>query len=98
MACARGPARLCAFDAMCRCTRRVTDPAARLSEQLDEVLGLPGSLEPEMRLFGYPPGMWSMEELGGHVTEAERIFGYRFLRMSRRDETPCPASMKAPVL
>ena len=38
--------------------------------------------------FRYAPGKWTIKELLGHVTDAERIFTYRALRIGRGDETP----------
>jgi uncharacterized damage-inducible protein DinB len=38
----------------------------------------------------YAPGKWSVKEVVGHITDAERIFGYRALRFARKDETPLP--------
>ena len=38
--------------------------------------------------FRYAPDKWSIKELLGHVTDAERIFTYRALRIGRGDETP----------
>jgi len=40
--------------------------------------------------FRYAEGKWSIKELLCHMTDAERIFGYRALRFSRGDETPLP--------
>lgn len=37
--------------------------------------------------FRYAPGKWTIKELLGHVTDAERIFTYRALRIARCDET-----------
>jgi hypothetical protein len=36
----------------------------------------------------YAPDKWSVNEVLGHVCDAERIFVYRALRISRGDETP----------
>jgi len=36
----------------------------------------------------YAPGKWSVKEVLGHVTDAERIFTYRALRIARGDQTP----------
>jgi len=36
----------------------------------------------------YSPGKWSIREVVGHVSDAERIFSYRMLRIARGDETP----------
>ena len=38
--------------------------------------------------FRYAPDKWTIKELLGHVTDAERIFTYRALRIARGDETP----------
>jgi hypothetical protein len=38
--------------------------------------------------FRYAPGKWSLKEVVGHVNDAERIFSYRALRLSRGDKTP----------
>ena len=38
--------------------------------------------------FRYAPGKWTIKEILGHVTDAERIFAYRALRIARADETP----------
>jgi DinB superfamily len=38
--------------------------------------------------FRYAPGKWSVKEVLGHVNDAERVFAYRALRISRNDKTP----------
>ena len=38
--------------------------------------------------FRYAAGKWSVREVVGHVSDAERIFCYRLLRISRGDATP----------
>jgi DinB superfamily len=40
--------------------------------------------------FRYAPGKWTVKEVLGHVTDAERIFTYRALRIARGDQTPLP--------
>lgn len=40
--------------------------------------------------FRYAPGKWSVKESLGHVIDAERVFAYRALRISRNDKTPLP--------
>jgi hypothetical protein len=40
--------------------------------------------------FRYAPDKWNAKEVLGHVCDAERIFAYRALRISRGDETPLP--------
>src|SRR4051794_32360459 len=38
--------------------------------------------------YRYAPGKWSAKEVLGHLCDAERIFAYRALRISRADRTP----------
>lgn len=37
--------------------------------------------------FRYAAGKWSVKEVIGHISDAERIFAYRLLRIGRGDET-----------
>lgn len=46
------------------------------------------SLSETHALNRYAPGKWSVKELVGHVTDTERIFAYRMLRIARGDQTP----------
>jgi hypothetical protein len=36
----------------------------------------------------YAPDKWSVKEVLGHICDAERVFAYRALRISRGDKTP----------
>lgn len=40
--------------------------------------------------YRYAEGKWSIKELLQHIIDAERIFAYRALRISRHDKTPLP--------
>ncbi len=40
--------------------------------------------------FRYAPGKWTVKEVLGHVTDCERIYCYRALRIARGDQTPLP--------
>jgi uncharacterized damage-inducible protein DinB len=44
---------------------------------------------PESRAgYRYAEGKWSLREIIGHLSDTERVFGYRLLRFARADETP----------
>jgi DinB superfamily len=38
----------------------------------------------------HPPYTWTIKQVIGHLTDCERIFGYRALRFARGDSTPLP--------
>jgi DinB superfamily len=38
----------------------------------------------------HPPYTWSIKQVVGHLTDTERVFGYRALRFARADSTPLP--------
>jgi hypothetical protein len=40
--------------------------------------------------FRYAPDKWTVKEVLGHLTDTERIFTYRALRIARGDRTPLP--------
>lgn len=66
---------------------KVTDPVVLLEEQIaafEKLRGLPEATGD----FRYAEGKWSVKELLGHMADAERVFGYRLLRIARADTTP----------
>ncbi|MBV9986471.1 MAG: DinB family protein [Chitinophagaceae bacterium] len=38
--------------------------------------------------YAYAPGKWTVKEVLQHMIDAERVFTYRILRISRKDKTP----------
>lgn len=62
----------------------------QLVDQLAEVDRLFGALDDRAALARYAPGKWSVKEVLGHLTDVERIFSYRLLRIGRGDATPLP--------
>src|SRR5664279_1846100 len=69
-------------------TEGITNPIDALMLQLDDVLTLLHPLHESQQLHSYAPGKWTVRQLLGHITDAERIFAYRVLRIARKDETP----------
>lgn len=53
--------------------------------QMAQLLGARSEREGNFR---YAPDKWSVKEVIGHVSDAERIFSYRLLRIARGDATP----------
>jgi hypothetical protein len=66
------------------------DILATLANQNRETVALLRSLPEERSLYRYEPGKWSIKELVGHITDAERIFSDRALRFARNDATDQP--------
>jgi uncharacterized damage-inducible protein DinB len=62
----------------------------QLVDQLAEVERLFATLDDGAALARYAPSKWSIKEILGHLTDAERIFAYRLLRVARSDATPLP--------
>ncbi|HSJ05913.1 MAG TPA: DinB family protein [Longimicrobiales bacterium] len=59
-----------------------------LGTQLDGMLAMLGRVGDEQAMHAYAPGKWSIKEVVGHITDAERVFAYRALRFARGDGTP----------
>lgn len=64
------------------------DMCGQLAQQLDEARALLAPLSPEQTDFRPKPDDWNILEVLGHVTDAERVFAYRALRIARGDGTP----------
>ena len=70
----------------------VTEPDLRgvLEAQPAELQTLTAAVPAERETHRYEDGKWSVREVVGHVTDVERVFGYRALCISRLDETQLP--------
>ncbi|MBZ5598166.1 MAG: DinB family protein [Acidobacteriia bacterium] len=64
------------------------DIVTALQTQLDQTIALLSAVSEEKAGYRYAPGKWSVKEVLGHVTDTERIFAYRALRIARNDRTP----------
>ncbi len=67
-----------------------SDLFALLDRQRDELRALAASLPAARETFSYAPGKWTVRQVIGHLTDVERVMGYRAFRISRGDETPLP--------
>lgn len=61
-----------------------------LAHQLADLLALLGPLGEAESLTVHAPYTWTLKQVVGHMTDCERVFGYRALRLARNDGTPLP--------
>jgi len=59
-----------------------------LVEQQLDTLGMLRRVDEERGTYAYAPGKWTIKEVIGHMSDAERVFSYRALRFARGDATP----------
>ena len=64
------------------------DVIALLARQIDDTAALLATVKEVDAGRRYAPGKWSIREVVGHVSDAERVFAYRALRFARGDEAP----------
>ena len=64
------------------------DALPALRDQIGETARLLKPLDEKQALHRYAPGKWSVKEVVGHLSDSERVFAYRALRMCRGDATP----------
>jgi DinB superfamily len=61
-----------------------------LARQQDSTLARFAAVPEARGAYRYAPGKWSVREVVVHLSDAERIFVYRALRIARGDTTPLP--------
>jgi hypothetical protein len=66
------------------------NPVEALATQSADFVALLRSLDPQKRLYRYAPGKWSIQQMLGHVIDAERVFAYRALTAARKDSNKLP--------
>lgn len=60
-------------------------------EAQPEVIGrLARDLTPEQERHAYAPGKWTVRQVLGHLSDAERCFGFRAFCFGRLDQNPLP--------
>ena len=55
------------------------------------------ALSPQQASHRYAEGKWSVKEVVGHLSDAERVVSYRLLRIARGDKTPLPGFDEAAI-
>jgi DinB superfamily len=66
------------------------DILAAMRSQLSQTLVLLSGVADRDASVCHAPYTWTIKQVVGHVTDTERIFGYRALRFARGDATPLP--------
>lgn len=61
-----------------------------LQQQVDATRAIFGTVDETKAGYRYAPGKWSVREVLGHLTDAERIFTYRLLCVARGELAPLP--------
>jgi len=67
-----------------------SDALAVLAAQPAELQQLAAAIPKERETHRYAPGKWSVREVFGHLTDGERVFGYRAFCISRGDKASLP--------
>jgi len=67
-----------------------TDAVSILESQRLQMVQLFAGRSERDGSFRYALGKWTVKEVLGHITDTERIFTYRALRIARGDQTPLP--------
>jgi hypothetical protein len=66
------------------------DVVEAMARQLAEWSALLGSVPEALGDSRYAPGKWSVKEVVGHVTDAERVFAHRALWFARQSPSALP--------
>src|SRR3954468_15053082 len=66
------------------------DLIAMLREQIVDTVALLSGLSREKGDYAYAPAKWTIKEVIGHLSDAERVFQYRALTFARAPGTALP--------
>jgi len=61
-----------------------------LRGQPAEVARILATIDEERAGYRYRPGKWSVREVVGHLSDAERVYGFRAMALARNDANPLP--------
>ncbi|HEY8713814.1 MAG TPA: DinB family protein [Candidatus Acidoferrum sp.] len=64
------------------------DAVAALEAQRLQMMQMLSARSEREGNFRYAPDKWSVKEIIGHLTDSERVFSYRAMRIARGDQTP----------
>lgn len=67
-----------------------TDVIQALENNTNTTLAALAAMPADKAEYAYAPGKWTLKEVWLHLSDAERIFAYRLLRIGRNDQTPLP--------
>lgn len=67
------------------------DVVSLLEKQAEEAPAFFATISAEKSLYRYASGKWSIRELVGHLSDAERVFAHRALWFARGNEDPLPS-------
>ncbi len=67
-----------------------TDVTSALEAQRVQTMQLFAGRSERDGNFRYAADKWTVKEVLGHISDSERIFAYRALRIARGDQTPLP--------
>ncbi len=71
-------------------TANAGDVCAALETQLGEIRALVGGLDAAKAGYRYAEGKWTIREVIGHITDGERVFGYRAMCIARGETQSLP--------
>jgi hypothetical protein len=66
------------------------DVAGAIEAQGRETAALLAKISEEKAAFRYAPDKWSIKQVVGHVTDAERVFAYRLMSIARGESRSLP--------
>src|SRR5947199_1339298 len=66
------------------------DIAAAMESQGRDTAALLAGISEEKAAFRYAPDKWSIKQVVGHVTDAERVFAYRLMCIARGESKSLP--------
>ena len=74
------------------------DVLTAMTEQFTEFVGFLRGVPEAQGDVRHRPYTWTVKEVIGHLTDGERVFGYRALRFGRGDTTPLAAFDENPYV